>query len=248
MHSSGERVGFAGLMETGHGGEAGSILNDSGAIAGIVGKGEEGLSLVVAIVLAFSEPDRGSVEWLVVFVEDGDEFTLRDGFFKNAERAFANDGAAALSAADEFDDPEAAAVFDGGDFEFALDAELWGVFVFVGFHHVGDETIEIDVGADFVAEIAVVVKRVDFENFDDEFGDVLKVNGEGDGVVELVNLLGGGIEFDIDAVFEGLEFGRRKKGGPVAGLTDAVGDFCFGEDTAKPGVGRGRNFWSWGRL
>ena len=169
------------------------------------------MAIVVALVLTFADPNRRAFDGLVIFVEHGDELSLFSGFLENTQSAFANESSTAFAGSDEFDDPKTAPFFDGRDFEFAFEAELRSVLVFVGFYDIGDEAIEVDISADLVSKIAVIVEGVDFENLDNELGDVLKVNGKNDFVVDLINLFGGCIEFDIDAVLKGLELGRRKE-------------------------------------
>ena len=51
------------------------------------------------------------------------------------------------------------------------------------------------------------------------------MNKESDFVIEAVDFLAVGVELDIDAIFEGLEFGGREKRSPIAGFANAVGDF-----------------------
>ena len=76
----------------------------------------------------------------------------------------------------------------------------------MNFNVVGDEAVEVDIGAHLIAEIAVVVKRVDLEDLHDKLGDIFKMKKESDFVIEAVDFLAGGVELDIDAIFEGLEF------------------------------------------
>ena len=104
----------------------------------------------------------------------------------------------------------------------------------MNFDMVGHQSIEIDVGTHFITKVPVVVKSVDFEDFDDELGNIFQVNLEGNVFFQAINLFACRIKFDINAVLEFLKFRRRKKRSPVGWLADSIDDFCFCKDTAKP--------------
>ena len=97
-----------------------------------------------------------------------------------AEGAFADEGAAAFAAADEFDDPDTATAFEFGEGERAFAAEEWGVGEVVGLLAVSGEPVEIEVGVDLSAGGAVDVLGVDLVDLDEEFRDILGEEIEGD--------------------------------------------------------------------
>ena len=145
------------------------------------------------------------------FIKNGDEFPLRSCFRKDAERAFADDGAAAFPATDEFYDPEAATICERGESEVLRGGPLGCVLIFVDLNMVRDEAIEVDVGADFIVPVAVVIEGIDLEDLDDELRDIFEIHLQRDLIIERVNFLAGGGELDINAVLERLELGWGKE-------------------------------------
>jgi hypothetical protein len=221
-------------LEVGKAGEAARSLDNGASLAGVIGEGDEGAALFVTAIAVASKPDGTASGWFARFIEDGDYFASAGRSGEEVKLALANDGPATLAAANEFDDPYPAPVFDLGKLEITGDAALWGILVFEGAFVVGYQSVKSKVSTDLGAVLKIVIEGVHLKDLHDQGLHVLEMNAEPDVVADAEVLGTAGSKLDVYPVLEGLELVGAQQGGPALGITNPIDNLGFSKDGLEP--------------
>ncbi|PCI12657.1 MAG: hypothetical protein COB68_14615 [SAR202 cluster bacterium] len=102
---------------------------------------------------------------------------------------------------------------------------------------VRDQSIEVHIGVHFADLVAVVVERVQFEDFHDQRFDVFDFQLERDVVIGREGGRVGDEEVDVDPLLQpGVLLGSQQRR-PAGRVTLSGQDLCLGEDPLEVGVG-----------
>ncbi len=108
--------------------------------------------------------------------------------------------------------------------------------VVVRLFDVGDQSVEIDIGVNFLVVLAVKIVCIDFIHFDDQRRHVLDVQIDPDRIVNGEILSVSHREIDIDALFQLLKLFRWQPRRPLLCIPKAMHDLRLGKRLLEVGI------------
>ncbi len=195
------------------------------------GRGAEGnhdRPVVGAGIHSASQPEAGVGDRLSGLIEDGEGLTIGDGAHHVLQPSLPDEGPAALTIADEIDDIHPGTI-ELGELKPAGDPAGRRVVVLERLLGTGDEAVEIDVGVDLPAMLSVVARGVDFEDTNDQRGDIFDRQLERDRLPDRELHRVGRQKGEVDAVLELLILRGREQTGPLFRSSQTAGDLGLGK-------------------
>ena len=227
-------AGFAGNGDALQRGEARGIADDDILLARFGGEGQQDDAIRAGVEASGAEERPCVFHRLAGFIEDREQGAGGRVPDKRSERALADEGAAALSGADELDDPDAAAVLEFRQGDAVPAAQERRIVEVQRAFAVRRKAVEIEVGVHLRAGGAVHVLRVDLIDLHEQTPHVL------DGEIQR-HLVGrrplaaqGRREVHVHALAQGLIGFGGKERDPARGIRRAGDEPGLGMDGVQP--------------
>ena len=210
--------------------KTGAIGEDDGLVAGLVGKGEENFPAFIGNEFLRGDECGGLGKGFERLIENQEGSAGAAGTGEIVEVALADQGAAGFSIANEIHHPDTAFSGELGKFEIALHPQDGSFRVIEFLQHIGQQAIEIQVGADLLGVGPVVIESVDLEKADAEMRHIFHPDIHADLAGGVDSRRVGGVEIEINPLAQLLHGSRGQHGKPFLGIALAGGEFGFGQD------------------